>query len=84
MQVDTDRREEPDADALYRPGGYENVIWRKESHQLSTRKRISEKLARSELEAIQRDVRHALLYQNHSKSQSENIKDRKEMQSSRL
>ena len=50
---------------LYRPGGYENVILRMESQELSTRKRMSEHVARSELEAMDRDARCALLNQNH-------------------
>ena len=54
-QMESVRREEPSADALCGPGGYENIILRMESPELSIRNRISEELARSELEAMERD-----------------------------
>ena len=52
------------ADALYGPRGYENVTLRMESQALSTRNRISEDLARSELESVERDARCALLHED--------------------
>ena len=65
MQRESARKGGPSADALYGPGGYENVTLRMESQESSTRKRISEELVRSALEAMERDARHASLNQNH-------------------
>ena len=56
MQMESVRRRESGGDALYGPGGYGNVISRIESHELSTRKRMFEELARIELEATERDA----------------------------
>ena len=47
-QVESASRGEPNADALYGPGGYEYIILRVESQELSIRNRISEDMAPSE------------------------------------
>ena len=50
-------------DALHGPGAHENITLKMESRVLSIRNRISEDVARSELEATERDARCALFYQ---------------------
>ena len=63
MQVESASREQPHAeDALYGPGGYENITLRMESRELSMGNRISEDVARSELEAMERDARFSLFF----------------------
>ena len=64
MQVELASRREPVADALYGLGGYENMILGMESQELSIRSRISEEMARSELEAMERDARCAFFYRD--------------------
>ena len=56
MQLESARKGEPNADALYGPGRYENIILGMESREFSTRNTISEKMARSELEATEKDA----------------------------
>ena len=58
------REGEPGADAPHGPGGYDNIIWRVESQELSTRNRISEEVARSELQAMEEDTRNACFHQD--------------------
>ena len=53
MQLESASRGEPRADALYGPGGYENVFSRMESQELCIRNTISEEMAWSELEAME-------------------------------
>ena len=53
------RRQPHSADALYGPGRYENIL-RMESQELGISNRISEDVARSELETMERDARCAL------------------------
>ena len=79
MPVESVRREEPGADALYGRGGCEHIISRMESQDLSTRNKISEEMARSEPEAMEKNACN-----NNSKSQSEKIKDRQGMPQIRL
>ena len=64
MRVELASRGRPKAEALRGPGGYENIILRAESQELSIRNRISEEMAHSEVEALERDVRHTFLYQD--------------------
>ena len=64
MQVESVRRGVTGADALYGPGGYVNITLRMESQELSIRNRISEDMARSELEVMERDARCALFFQD--------------------
>ena len=53
-----------------------------EPQELSIRNRIPEEMARSELEAMDRDARYALLYQDQKSTQlSENNKDKQEVPS---
>ena len=59
LQVESASRKEPNADALYGPGGKENMILRMESQDI-----ISVEMARSELEPLERDARYALSYQD--------------------
>ena len=64
MQVESASRREPNAVALYGPGGYENITSGMDSQELSIRNSISADVARSELEAMERDARYALFYQD--------------------
>ena len=59
-QVESARRGESSADALYGPVGYEFVCLRMEPQELSVRNIISEDMTRSELEAMERDAHDAL------------------------
>ena len=64
MRVESASREERNADALYGPGECEHILLRVDSQELRIRNRISEDTARSELEAMERDGRYALFYQD--------------------
>ena len=76
------RRREPGADALYGTGGCESILLRVESQEFSIRTRISEEAARSELESLERDARFALFYQDQQfRIAAMNAKDRQEMPS---
>ena len=55
----------PDADVVCGPGGYEHAMSRLEAQELSCSHRILEEVARNELEAMEREARHALFYQDH-------------------
>ena len=57
VQLESACRREPNADALYGPGMYENITLRMECQELSVRNRIAEDLARSELDNMERDAR---------------------------
>ena len=63
VQMESVRREEPSADALYR-----KRAWKRDLEcgifGIKNQRRICDELARSELEAMERDVRYALFYQN--------------------
>ena len=60
VQVERASRKQPhSADALYGPGRYEKIL-RMESQELGISNRISEEVARSELETMERDARFAL------------------------
>ena len=48
------------ADALHGLGGYENIVLSLDTQELSTMKSMSEGLALSELEAMERDIRFKL------------------------
>ena len=65
MQVESVRREESESDALYARGGYEHIMLRMESHELSSRNRISEEMARTEFEVMEKDARYAFFFQNY-------------------
>ena len=65
LQGESACRRELRADAPYGPGGFDNITLRMESQALSIRNKISEERARSEKEAMERDARHELLYQDH-------------------
>ena len=54
VHIESASRGEPNADALY--GGYENIVLRMESQELSIRNRIFEEMARSQLEAMERET----------------------------
>ena len=54
------QQEAAQCDALSGSGGHENITFRMASQDSSIRNRISEDVARSELEAMERDARHAL------------------------
>ena len=64
MQVEFARRRQPGA-AAYGPREYENIFLRIESQELSIRRIMSEEVARSELEQMERDARYALFGQHH-------------------
>ena len=57
MQLESVRRREPNAYALFRPEGDENMTLRMGSQGITHQKRISEELARSELEVMERHAR---------------------------
>ena len=59
MHTASVRRREPGADAMYGPGGCDNIFFSMESQELSSGKRMSEDVARSELEVVERDARDA-------------------------
>ena len=65
MSTRTVRSGQPDAEAIYGPGGYKHVIWRMEAQELNVRRRISEGVARSKLGCLEREARHALFNQKH-------------------
>ena len=52
------------ADALPGPGGNENIFLM-ESQELTTKNKISGELARSDLDAMEKDARHAMFSHNH-------------------
>ena len=54
-----------DAEAINGPGGYEHVLLRMEAQEIAERHKISEEMARAELESMQREARHAFFRQNH-------------------
>ena len=62
MQVESACRAEPNAVALHGPGGFENIILITDSQKLSVRNRMSEDVARSELEAMERDARFVFFF----------------------
>ena len=84
IQVESASMGEHRADALYGPGGYEQIALTLESQELSIKNTISEVMARSELEAMERYVVRCSVMISNSKSQSENTKDRQGMPSIRL
>ena len=59
------RSGQPDVEALYRPGGYDDVLLRMEAQELRGWQRISEEIARSELESMEREARRSFFYQAH-------------------
>ena len=64
LQVESASRSRPNADALCGSGGHDKIIFGMASQELSIINRISEDVARSELEAMERDVRYAFFYQD--------------------
>ena len=64
LQVESASRRQPNADALCGSGGHDNIIFRMASQYLSIRNRISEDVARSELEAMERDDRYSFFFQD--------------------
>ena len=61
-QLESGRRKVPGADALYGPGGYENIDLGNRISGLTTCKRISEEWARSQREAMEKDARHCFVF----------------------
>ena len=53
------------AEALLGPGGCDDVILRMEAQELRGWHRMSEEMARSELESMEREARRSLFYQAH-------------------
>ena len=60
MQMESASGREPGAGALYGPGGYEKHYFEKGISGVKYQKIISEEMARSELEAMERDALYAL------------------------
>ena len=65
MQLESVRRREPSANALYGPEGDENMTLRMGSQGNQDQKRTSEELTRSKPEVMERHARYALFHQNH-------------------
>ena len=81
LQVDYASKWESNADALWGPRGYENMILRMASQEFSIRNIM---LARSELQAMETLVMRYSIMISNAKSQSENTKDKQEMTSIKL
>ena len=64
IDFDSARKLSADGDSVLGPGGYENIVVRKEAQESSAQTRISEKVARGELHTLERNVCYALLDQN--------------------